>query len=214
MIRSNTDPKEWRYIDTKSNPADHASKGLSVQELIKSNWFSGPAFLREKEISFGEEGIPAIQIGDPEVRSTVLKTTTKSSFSLINCMTRFSDWAKAVGVVSYLKRFSNNKNKPKTVITSVAERPEAEILIFKEVQRTAFEDEITRLSNQGENCKLMKNSPLLKLYPFLDDHGLLRVGGRLEKSTLPFELKHPIILPRSSHITDLIIGHFRKKVRH
>ena len=67
MIRSNTDPKEWRYIDTKNNPADHASRGLSVQELMKSNWFTGPAFLWEKEISFGEEGIPAIQIGDPEV---------------------------------------------------------------------------------------------------------------------------------------------------
>ena len=105
-------------------------------------------------------------------------------------MTRFSDWSKAEGVVSYIKRLSN-KNKPETVITSVAERQEAEILIFKEVQRTAFEDEITRFRNQGGNCKLMKNSRLLKLDPFLDDHGLLRVGGRLEKSTLPFELKHP-----------------------
>ena len=45
MIRSNTDTKEWRYIDTKNNPADHASRGLSVAELMKSNWFSGPAFL-------------------------------------------------------------------------------------------------------------------------------------------------------------------------
>ena len=129
-------------------------------------------------------------------------------------MTRFgSDWAKAVGVVSYLKRLSN-KNKPKTIITSVAERQESEIRIFREVQRTAFEDGITRLSNQGGIRKLMTNSPVLKLDPFLDDHGLLRVGGRLEKSTLPLELKHPIILPRSSHVTDLIIGHFHEKVRH
>ena len=150
---------------------------------------------------------------DPEVRSTVLVTTTKGSFSLVVCMTRFSDWAKAVGVVSYLNRVSN-KNKPKTVITSVAERQETEILIFKEVQRTAFEDEITRISNQGGNCKLMKNSPLLKLDPFLDDLALLRVCGRLEKSNLPFELKHPVILLRGSHVTDLIIAHFNTKVRH
>ena len=37
MIRSNTDPKKWRNIDTKNNSDDHA--------LMKSNWFSGPAFL-------------------------------------------------------------------------------------------------------------------------------------------------------------------------
>ena len=82
------------------------------------------------------------------------------------------------------------------------------------MQRTAFEDEITRLSNQGKNCKLMKNSPLLKLDPFLDDLALQRVCGRLEKSNLPFELKHPIILLRGSHVTDLTIGHFNTKVRH
>ena len=36
VIRSNTDTKEWRYIDTKSNPADHASRGLNAEELMKS----------------------------------------------------------------------------------------------------------------------------------------------------------------------------------
>ena len=84
----------------------------------------------------------------------------------------------------------------------VAERPDAEMLILKEVQRTAFEDEITRLSRKEGNRKLVKNSPLLKLDPFLDDTGLLRVSGRLEKSSLPFEVKHPIIFPRSSHVTN------------
>jgi len=50
MIRSNTNTKEWRYVDTKNNSADHTSRGLSAEELMKSNWFCGPAFLWEKEI--------------------------------------------------------------------------------------------------------------------------------------------------------------------
>ena len=50
ITRSNTDTKEWRYIETIDNPADHASRGLNAEELIKYNWFSGPAFLLEKEI--------------------------------------------------------------------------------------------------------------------------------------------------------------------
>ena len=44
VIRSNTDTKEWGYIDTKNNAADHASRGLNAEELMTSNWFSGPAF--------------------------------------------------------------------------------------------------------------------------------------------------------------------------
>ena len=50
VIRSNTDTKEWRYIDTKNNPADHVSRGLNAEELMKSNWLSGPALLWVKEI--------------------------------------------------------------------------------------------------------------------------------------------------------------------
>ncbi|XP_078374366.1 uncharacterized protein LOC144657884 [Oculina patagonica] len=63
LIRSNTDTKGWRYIDTKNNPADHASRGLNAEELMKSNWFSGPAFLWEKEISSDKQEIHEIKIG-------------------------------------------------------------------------------------------------------------------------------------------------------
>ena len=57
IIRSNTDTKQWRHIDTKNNPADHASRGLSAEELMRSNWFSGLAFLCEKEIPTIKEEI-------------------------------------------------------------------------------------------------------------------------------------------------------------
>ena len=214
IIRSNTDTKEWRYIDTKNNPADHASRGLNAEDLMKSNWFSGPAFLWEKDIPFNEqEEIPDIQIGDPEIKATVRTTTVKESFSLVECVSRFSSWTKAVGVVSYLQR-TFKKNKPRTVATTVTERKEAEVLIFKELQRTAFKNEVLSLSKKEQNAKLPRQSSLLKLDPFIDEQGLIRVGGRLENSTLPFDVKHPIILPKHSEITELIIGHFHKRVKH
>jgi len=209
IIKSNTDTKEWRYIDTKNNPADHASRGLNAEELMNSNWFSGPALLREKEIPSSEEEIPNIHIGDPEVKATVHTATVKEPFSLIDCISRFSSWTKAVGVVSYLKR-PFKKNKPKTVATTVAERQDAERYIFC----TAFKNEIESLSHKEQNAKISRQSSLIKLDSFIDEQGLIRVGGRLENSTLPFEVKHPIVLPRSSQVTDLIIDHFHKKVKH
>ncbi|XP_033363073.1 uncharacterized protein LOC117241211 [Bombus vosnesenskii] len=47
---------------------------------------------------------------------------------------------------------------------------------------------------------------LQRLNPFLDKDGMLRVGGRLSHSPMPFNQKHPIILPKSS-VTALIIEH-------
>ena len=213
MIRSNTNTKEWRYVDTKNNPADHASRGLSAEELMKSSWFSGPAFLWEKEIPCSEEGIPDIQIGDPEVKATVRTALVQESFNLIDLVSRFSSWTKAVGVVSYLKR-PFKKSKPKMAATTVAERQEAEMLIFKELQRTAFKKERESLRGKDQNAKLAKQSSLFKLDPFVDEQGMMRVGGRLESSTLPYDVKHPIILPRCSKVTEMIIDHFHKKVKH
>ena len=184
VIRSNTDTKEWRYIDTKNNPADYASRGLNAEELMKSNWFNGPSFLWEKEISSCEEEIPNIQIEDPEVKATVRAATVKESFSLIDCVSRFSSWTKAEGVVSYLKR-PFKKNKPKTVATTVAERQDAERHIFKEIQRKAFKNEIASLSRKEQNAKISRQSSLLKLDPFIDEEGLIRVH-RVKKGVSAF----------------------------
>ena len=180
---------------------------------MSSNWFIGAAFLWEKEIPTSKEEIPNIRIGDPEVKATVRTTVVKESFNLIDYVSRFSNWTRAVGVISYLRR-PFKKNKPKTVTTTVAERQDAEILIFKELQRSAFKNEIASLSHKEQKPKLTKQSRLLRLDPFIDDQGLIRVGGRLENSTLPFDVKHPIILPRCSHVTELIIDHFHERVKH
>jgi len=51
------------------------------------------------------------------------------------------------------------------------------------------------------SCK----SNILALHPFLDTLGVLRVGGRLRNSQLTPDQKHPILLPRHSRLTDLII---------
>lgn len=39
----------------------------------------------------------------------------------------------------------------------------------------------------------------------MDEHGLLRVGGRLENASLPYQQRHPAILPGTGHLTILII---------
>ena len=213
-IKIRTKIEQWRYIDTKSNPADHASRGRTDEELVKSNWFSGPSFLWEKEIPYNKEESPVLQIGDPEVKATVFTTVKKQDeFSLVNCISKFSDWQKAVAVVTYLRRLIQ-RNKPTSIHRTLRETQEAEFAIFKAVQRCTFKEEISILSAKGGNHKLAKNSPLIRLDPFLDEYGILRVGGRLQQASFPFEQRHPVILPKAHHITAQIIDRYHKKVKH
>lgn len=50
--------------------------------------------------------------------------------------------------------------------------------------------------------------------PFLDDKGILRVGGRLQNAEVNFDKKHQIILPSKDKVTYLILEHFHKKYFH
>ena len=72
-----------------------------------------------------------------------------------------------------------------------------------------FED---RYTARHRNDELKKATCLLKLDPFIDENGLLRVGRRIRRAVFPLELKHPCTLPKRSHITDVIIEHFHEKV--
>ena len=50
LIRKKSGVNQWRYIETKNNPVDYTSHGLtpSCSKKVK-NWISGPEFLWEEE---------------------------------------------------------------------------------------------------------------------------------------------------------------------
>lgn len=86
---------------------------------------------------------------------------------------------------------------------SVAELEAAKIILIRYTQQLGYPAEIQALEQQRA---LPKRSKLLPLSPFLDD-GLLRVGGRLARSTLAYEVKHPLILPSNSQLAQLVFHH-------
>lgn len=49
--------------------------------------------------------------------------------------------------------------------------------------------------------------------PFIDEDNLLQVGGRVKYSSVPYDMKHPLILLKVHHITN-IIDYFHLKYLH
>ena len=118
-------------------------------------------------------------------------------------------------------------NTPASAELNVANLQEAEVEIIKQVQRQAFPSEIRSLQIVQANAKygsrevekekkavLKKTSTLRTLDPFLDSDGVMRVGGRIRKATLSESLKNPVILPKSSHITALVISYAHERTHH
>ncbi|KAJ3661368.1 hypothetical protein Zmor_005766 [Zophobas morio] len=76
------------------------------------------------------------------------------------------------------------------------------------VQSKVFANEVRSLQKNGTCSK-----PFHELTPFLDD-GLIRVTGRLHQTELLYETKHPLLLPRSHSLTELIIEAAHRKHLH
>ena len=61
----------------------------------------------------------------------------------------------------------------------------------------------------------MCNSPVKRLNVFLDQNfNVLRVGGRINFATIPYDQKFPIWLPKNCHFTDLVISNIHRLFGH
>ncbi|XP_077977489.1 uncharacterized protein LOC144433051 [Glandiceps talaboti] len=211
-IRQASTPNQWRYVPTEENPADIASRGAFIPELLASNWFTGPTFLWDTELTTAEEPAYELSVGDPEVRNVMTFTTAASPkpFRLENRLSRFSTWSKAVGAVARIRRLLKNK-KGSDESSNPKERQEAETYIIKVIQGQTFGTEINSLRSSNT---MKSNSSIYRLNPFLDSKGVLRVGGRLEKAGVSDSVKHPAIIPKDSEVARLLISHIHNKVQH
>lgn len=105
-IKASTRPEQWVYVASEDNPADHVSRGLTAQQLKKSNWFTGPEFLWQCELPARELKVGVIEDEDPELRRTVVcNTKAKEDKSLVERFKKFSDWSRVVKAVARLKRW-------------------------------------------------------------------------------------------------------------
>lgn len=224
-IRQTTSPQQWRYVPTDQNPADLATRSVSASKLTNTMWFSGPAFLRK---SPHPEERETFELVDPELDAevrpqvTTLHTQTKEQqpASASERYQRFSTWASLLNAVAFLIHQARSHksgsadsckewhkcNRPRTP----DELEAAKKVIFRAVQKDAYPKEVVGLEKEGV---IPKTSTLLNLDPCMDD-GLMRIGGRLRHSPLNPEVKHPIILPKKSHVTTLVVRHYHAKVKH
>ena len=67
---------------------------------------------------------------------------------------------------------------------------------------------------RADEHSVKKESVISQLDPFVDESGVLRVGGRIKHAGKPFKEKHPLILPKKGHVTNLIIRHNHEEVCH
>lgn len=215
-IQTLTSIEDWEYIPGDSNPADVISRGTTdVKFLNSDDWIIGPInFLKldEGNIMKADE---VSEITQNKINEEQRKTQcscnllTDNNLQFKNC----SSYTKAVRTFAWILRFVNKTRKichESQLNISPLEYHTAENHLIRLHQCQHFSNEIQCFSNN----EAIENSRIQNLNSFIDADGILRKGGRIEFSSLPFEEKHPIILDYSSHLVYLLIKKFHEDLMH
>ena len=132
------------------------------------------------------------------------------------CCEKFPKLLKEKRVVAWCLRFINNikvrRKERRLGELSVCEIQKAEQILIGLAQKEGFPHEIMALKL---GHLLPAKSALGQLNPVLDSDRLFRVGGGLELAKhLSAETRNPILLPRKSHITTLIVAYHHEQRKH
>ncbi|XP_070531344.1 uncharacterized protein [Cardiocondyla obscurior] len=198
----------WNFVPGKENPADCATRGIKADQLSSNElWWQGPTWLIKDKSCWPK--------GKAKINQDIhIKESSKNVFfsSVVthtywNILTRYSSFLKLIRVVATCSRFVKKLlGRPGISLThhplTPKELEQSRKIVIRNIQKTGFANEIQYLSKYKS---LPNSSPLLKLTPFIDGDGLLRVGGRLDNAAIDEESKHPLIIPKDSPITPLII---------
>jgi len=209
-IQTLTDTKSWRYVDSKSNPADDLTRGKTLLELSQPHrWHQGPPFLLMHTECWPAN--PAVLAGSEpveELRKSMFCGTVMANTNLPD-PNKYSSWDDLMEETNNMLHGAadHNSNLAQCYINS-------EKYLLQRAQSECFPEEFNALKT---NKSIPRSSKLLPLSPEYDpDLGLIRVGGRLRRAAESLDQYsiHPIILDPKHPITKLIIKHYDEKLLH
>ncbi|XP_008179879.1 uncharacterized protein LOC103308385 [Acyrthosiphon pisum] len=214
-IQQNIDVENWRHVPTSVNPADCASRGLSPNRLEShSLWWNGSNFLRQSEHLWPQK-LPMSPTNhrDEELEENPITLVVRVKTEECPLLYHSDNFPKILRLTAYWLRVRNYlSNKRNSMLTTPPTADEIEKAVKAQVQWTqqvAFYDEFCSL-DAGKSCSVF----LRKLAHFLDDDKLLRVGGRLKHAQIPYKEKYPLLLPKTSRLTTLLIDYVHRENGH
>ena len=213
-IQAGSSPSQWMYVPTSLNPADVVSRGQSSAAIAQNDlWWSGPPYLVQHEESWPSQIEKFTEPVNSEVRAKAVREQQpqQTSFLVLHnwalAPEKFPSLNKLVRKTALVYRFVNNCQVPVAQRQygqlTVEELDDALQIIIRATQQEAFASEYALLQ---KGSSIPSSSQLCSLSPFVDDAGVLRMRGRLQGAEyLSDQAKHPVILPRHSRLTELVI---------
>ena len=223
----------FNYIPSKENPADIASRGRSMDDLLDNQlWWFGPNWLIQSSETWPIWNCTLKEETEKHIQSEYKKLSQQCESNLVagedalralkgdtfemNApfgidIKRFSAITRLFRVTALVSRFVSILRKR---IDSNNEPINADDLDRAERQWIAYTQKLHYSSLIDAILKDKPNNLKVQLGVFIDRKGLLRCQGRLEKSEMQEGTKQPLLLPKHDYYTQLIIDHVHRSCLH
>lgn len=212
QITDNIRADHFYHVSGTENPADCLSRGITPQNLISHPlWLHGPSWVILDPCQWplrDLDGQPVENMPEQKVmyHNVCTPVTECTIYDLALCI---SAWSKLLRILVYVFTFAKLLTRRVTIAVTADQLQLAENKLLLALQIKYFAKEFDNLRKNQSGSRAFN-----KLRPFIDNNGLIRVGGRLVSSGLDYTQIHPVILPRNDHIVNLLIDYYHLKYLH
>ena len=188
-------PNCWSHCSGKTNTADLPSRVLTVLELlVRQLWRNGPEWLGTKLTSpeeidsanMPEECASEMKVKSQRIHNLLIPNSKSIIKEVMDCRD-YSTVSRLLKVTAYVLRAVKIFKARSSAFTYSAILTNEELADAQRLWVTHAQAQLT-----GEKCFSTWQK---QLDLFIDDKGLWCCGGRLTNADLPYNTKHPVLLP-------------------
>ncbi|EPB69960.1 hypothetical protein ANCCEY_10954 [Ancylostoma ceylanicum] len=192
------------YVNTRENPADCGTRGLSSEEFNNHFWWKGPEFIQLAENRWPLE-TKTFPPNDETAESLQVNLVSSITPSLEKCSSLTSAKRRMAWALKFIPKTSRNlpsetKQRISKKVAKFGEPIEGAITATD--MRNA--QHVITLLHQSQYAETITSATYRKLNLKQDEDCIWRCWGRLGKSFLPFGAKNPIFIAPNSQLVILL----------
>ena len=220
LIRDITSQSTWRYCLTSSNPADLITRGLDAKAFIskQQSWNQGPAWLMKPTQEWPTVTDNQLQENTENYTETqsinINLANAQKNANLLNVIdiTKYSTFNKTLRVSALVIHFARKlREETKSNTVTAIDMKHAHNALLQSVQQFYYGEILSKIKDKAKG---KQPGIIHQLGLYLDDDGLIRCRGRLQYAQLPHNTKFPILMPKESHLSTLIVRATHSMVLH
>ena len=102
-ILDTTDISQWKHVSGINNPADIGTRAINVDELKRSEWLNGPAWLKQPESEWPEQVNLVLAADKENIPTSTFITQAEENKSIVQ-WGRFSKFNRLVNTIAYVQQ--------------------------------------------------------------------------------------------------------------